>query len=391
MITVRRSAGRDGAPGHWIADIGYFDQAGQWTRTRRRCPVKSKQEAQIWATELHQKLSAGEAVPRKNARVPPVRPVVHPPVCAGDIEASGVLFEDFARRFMDFCASPIASRTGPNSKGELFQKRLILEQHLLPAFGKMRLHEIQSRHVDGYIVGKSTASDGKKPLSNGTIANHVIVLKRMFNLAYRWELIGRVPFISQPPKARKAEHCSAEEIRRLFEVAGDWQPYLILAFHCGLRTGEIQALQWRDVSLSPPRIRVCRAYSYGVVKTPKSGKPREIPLSPESAEILERARQGRKPGDFVVSGSEGQMITAGSIRGAVQRLVREAGIARHVSPHMLRHSFASHGLLRGVPLPVMQKWLGHSDISTTMIYVHSTSDETDHLIRSLDDVSKRAS
>jgi len=143
---------------------------------------------------------------------------------------------DFADEFMAFQASPAASRKGANKPGELREKRRVLDNHLIPSMGKLRLDEIRARHVDRYVTAKH-----KQGLSSSTITNHLIVLKRMLNVAKRWDLIERAPHIPTPKKPHRTDFLSTDESRLLLDAVPDsWKLVVLMALRTGLRLGELR-------------------------------------------------------------------------------------------------------------------------------------------------------
>jgi integrase/recombinase XerD len=142
---------------------------------------------------------------------------------------------------------------------------------------------------------------------------------------------------------------------------------LELMYATGLRVSELVSLELAHLNLNQGIVRV----------TGKGGKERLVPLGEESLAWLQRwLREGRSNlmggADcrevFVTARRKG--MTRQAFWHAIRRHAVRAGIERPVSPHMLRHSFATHLLNHGADLRVVQLLLGHSDLSTTQIYTH---------------------
>ncbi len=142
---------------------------------------------------------------------------------------------------------------------------------------------------------------------------------------------------------------------------------LELLYATGLRVSELVGLRRDDINLE-------RGY---VVVVGKGSKERAVPLGEVATatvrSYLERSRplllKGRECGALFVSGRRRQ-ITRQMFWERIKHYVRKAGITRTVSPHTLRHSFATHLLDNGADLRSVQAMLGHADISTTQIYTH---------------------
>lgn len=136
----------------------------------------------------------------------------------------------------------------------------------------------------------------------------------------------------------------------------------------GLRVSEVAQLKWENVDLIGQKARVLG----------KGNKWREIPLLPVTCQILNGLPQC---GDFVLTNEKGAPLHVRGLHRMIQRLGVEARLERPLHPHMLRHSFATHLLESGANLRAIQELLGHSQLSTTQIYTHTT---IDHLASVLD-------
>ena len=142
---------------------------------------------------------------------------------------------------------------------------------------------------------------------------------------------------------------------------------LELMYATGLRVSELVGLELTNINLNQGVVRVMG----------KGGKERLVPLGEESADWLKRYLEGARPELMKEADAPQVFVTnrkAGMTRQAfwyaIRRYSLKAGIDRDVSPHMLRHSFATHLLNHGADLRVVQLLLGHSDLSTTQIYTH---------------------
>ena len=142
---------------------------------------------------------------------------------------------------------------------------------------------------------------------------------------------------------------------------------LEVLYATGLRVSELVSLQLGQVNLRQGVIRVVG----------KGNKERLVPLGEEAVDWLEKfVCQGRaellrgSPMATLFPSRRGRMMTRQTFWHAVRRYALKAGIAKRLSPHVVRHAFATHLLNHGADLRVVQMLLGHSDISTTQIYTH---------------------
>lgn len=145
---------------------------------------------------------------------------------------------------------------------------------------------------------------------------------------------------------------------------------LEVLYACGLRVSELVGLTLADINLRQGVVRV----------TGKGGKERLVPLGEEAAQWLIRYVREARPSllkhqtgqlsDIVFPSVRGQQMTRQTFWHRIKHWALVAGIVKDISPHTLRHAFATHLLNHGADLRVVQLLLGHSDLSTTQIYTH---------------------
>lgn len=169
-------------------------------------------------------------------------------------------------------------------------------------------------------------------------------------------------------------YLTPDEVDRLIEQPDtstplglrDWTMLEVL-YATGLRVSELVSLKAADINLSGGYLTA----------TGKGGKQRLVPLGDRAAEAIRRYQQQSRPA-LARSGSPSRLFLNGR-GGSLSRVgfwkvlkgyVRKAGLRADVSPHVLRHSFATHLLERGADLRAIQMMLGHADLSTTQIYTH---------------------
>jgi len=267
-------------------------------------------------------------------------------------------FEKFAPEFLKTCGAI-------NKPSEVATKEMILRCHLVPAFGSLRLDAIRYAEIQDYASGK--VDEG---LSKKTVNNHLTVLRRLLVVAKKRKMIETVPeieWLKVPPQ--DFDYLDFGEAQRLIDAADEeWRPMITVAIKTGLRLGELIALRWReDVDLVKGQIRVRQSATRGVVTTPKSGKPREVDLGDEAIAALKAARHIRGPLVFCDEG--GRMLGKNEVKWPLWRACRKAGL-RQIGWHALRHTFASHLVMRGASVKAVQELLGHATLDMTMRYSH---------------------
>ena len=147
---------------------------------------------------------------------------------------------------------------------------------------------------------------------------------------------------------------------------------LELMYATGLRVSELINLKLQDIDLSQDIIR-----TFG-----KGSKERVIPIGDYAKEYLEKyiyeyrgSMLKRESCEYLFLNNHGKQMTRQGFFKIIKKIAKEKGINKELSPHTLRHSFASHLLKYGADLRTIQELLGHSDISTTQIYTHITNEE----------------
>ncbi len=171
---------------------------------------------------------------------------------------------------------------------------------------------------------------------------------------------------------------TVEEVTALLDAPGGDDPMrfrdramLELAYGAGLRVGEWTSVQVKDAMLDEGLIRV-----FG-----KGSKERLVPLGRSAItaiamylhDLRPRLERGEGKGILFLNARGSALSRMGAWK-IVRKHVERAGITKHVSPHTLRHSFATHLLEGGADLRAVQEMLGHADISTTQVYTHVNRD-----------------
>ena len=183
-------------------------------------------------------------------------------------------------------------------------------------------------------------------------------------------VVGQTDFSLRVPAKRSGrlpEPLARSEIRRLFAGARSRKHRVLLmtAYGGGFRAGELVRLQPHDIHSARMLIRIDQG---------KGRKDRYTLLSPQLLEELRAYWREYRPQTWLFEGAApGQHLTAGAAGKIFDQAKARAGIVHGHGIHSLRHSFATHLMEAGVPLPVIQRLLGHSSLTTTAKYLHVTS------------------
>jgi integrase/recombinase XerD len=213
-----------------------------------------------------------------------------------------------------------------------------------------------------------------KPRSTGRLVSS---LKRFFQFAVREGLRSDDPAADlESPKLPRSlpKSLSEAEVEALLAAPESAtaqglrdRAMLETLYASGLRASELVGLKTIQVSLDMGVVRVLG----------KGSKERLTPLGEEAVEWIERYQKEARPqllgarkSDALFVTTRGGPMTRQAFWGVVKRHALKAGIGRAISPHTLRHAFATHLINHGADLRVVQLLLGHSDISTTQIYTH---------------------
>lgn len=186
--------------------------------------------------------------------------------------------------------------------------------------------------------------------------------------------------IKLPKKEKKLPKVlSKEEILHIISCANNLKHRFMLSllYSAGLRVGELINLKIADLDLDRRMINI---------RSGKGHKDRYIGMARATCLMASQYLQAYQPSHFVFNGQTDIKYSASSVRGVVNGCVRRAKISKKVTPHMFRHSFATHLLESGINIRVIQEALGHANLSTTQIYTFVSRDSLSGLANPFDDM-----
>ena len=277
-----------------------------------------------------------------------------------------------------------------NTLIKMFLDHVSLERGLSPATREAYRGDLES--FDGWLTprGVSTFSavtrelildyllaERDRGLSVNSVSRRLVAIKVFFRfLQEEGMLDANVTDVMDSPRLWKVlpSVLSTREVERLLSAPVGDDRYRIrdraileLMYACGLRVSELCGLTLDDLHLDEMYLR-CLG---------KGRKVRVVPFGASATDRLEQYLREARP-DFAKDDSprhvfltyRGRPFSRKGIWLLIKTYARRAGIQKDISPHTLRHSFASHLLANGAPLRVIQEMLGHADIATTQVYTH---------------------
>lgn len=236
--------------------------------------------------------------------------------------------------------------------------------------------------IDEAMMARVVSELSRSGLAPRSLARHLSAIRGLFRFAHKERVVARDPstLLERPKMGRRLPRgLSLDEVTALLDTPDEETPrgrrdraMLHVMYAAGLRVSELCALSLDDIDRQRGVARV----------KGKGDKTRLVPLTPIALSLLdaytstERRAQPTERALFV--SPRGGRFTRQGLWKIVSHTARAAGITRPISPHQLRHSFATHLLRGGADLRLVSAMLGHADVATTEVYTHVTRD---HLAR----------
>lgn len=246
---------------------------------------------------------------------------------------------------------------------------------LFSDFIKKDLLLVDKKDIEKYIRGLNKSSK--------TISHVISSLKSFYNYYMRMGNINSNPTdeIDRPKIEKKIpEFLTLEEVSSLlnFKVNNEFEArnkaILELLYSSGLRISELTSLELSNIDLDECLVRVMG----------KGSKERIVPLGDYAIEALKeyiyfyRPMLNKNNSSYIFLNNRGGILSRQFIFKVIKEECIKKGIRKNVSPHTLRHTFATHLLKNGADLRIIQELLGHENLSTTQIYTHLTNDKLKH-------------
>ena len=245
-------------------------------------------------------------------------------------------------------------------------------KYLQKVEGITSFHDVTRMHIVNFLHHLKENNKSSK-----TMARHIASVRSFHQFLLRERVVEHDPsvHIETPQAERKLPKVlSIDEVEALLQIPKATSAFgirdkamLELLYATGLRVSELIELNITDVHLTMGFVRCIG----------KGNKERIIPLGSLAAEAIqhyiEKGRPellGKKTAEALFLNHHGNRLSRQGFWKILKRLAKEANIQKELTPHTLRHSFATHLLENGADLRAVQEMLGHADISTTQIYTH---------------------
>ncbi|MBF0488454.1 MAG: tyrosine-type recombinase/integrase [Nitrospirae bacterium] len=255
---------------------------------------------------------------------------------------NSLTIKDYTEEYLRWCDKNRSTGTYEKSKQVL--------KEFVSVVGNKDLASLKKKDMDSYVLYCQELNNA--PV---TINIKIRTLKAIISKAAEWEHIKISVFAGYKQlkfQKKLPQFLATEQIEAMFKLIGDNKMHKLafaLYIYTGMRRGEIQRLKWSDIQGDTL-----------VVKKAKSFKSRRIPIIPQLNKILSEYRQD--VGDIFD-------VQAPQIGRIMKRYLKQAGLS-DVKPHDLRHTVGSQLVMAGVDMRTVQELLGHSSITTTLIYSH---------------------
>ncbi|MFM9966876.1 MAG: site-specific tyrosine recombinase XerD [Burkholderiales bacterium] len=257
---------------------------------------------------------------------------------------------------------------------ESYRRDLRLFGDWMAEVGAKTLAQATEEDIAGYLAHRVSAKEAMRPSTQSRMLSS---LKRFYRHAVHKSQVDRDPTLrlDAPKQAQRIPKSLSEtQVEALLAAPHVETPsglrdraMLELIYACGLRVSELVSIKIAHIDLNAGVVRVLG----------KGSKERLVPLGAEAIDWLERFQAEARPkilmgrsSDFLFITARGEPMTRQAFWYLIKRHAALAIPGKNLSPHTLRHAFATHLLNHGADLRVLQLLLGHSDISTTQIYTH---------------------
>ena len=240
-------------------------------------------------------------------------------------------------------------------------------------FSKYDLKTLTTETINKYILNLIESKQISVSQQNQRINAIKFYYEKVLNREKQYYALHRPKKEFKLPKV-----LSKNEVKKIFDVTHNLKHkcILMLIYSAGLRRSELLNLTILDIDSERMLIHINSA---------KGKKDRVSILSQNLLRLLRRYYEKFKPKKYLFEGQPGEKYSASSVANILRKAANKAGIRKTVTPHMLRHSFATHLLEQGTDLRYIQELLGHNSSRTTEIYTHVSNKAINKINNPIDD------
>lgn len=351
------------------------DAWGEQWRYRKRVRLPDGTSVRIAGTPAVNTKRAAEEAERAH-----VERVLNPPAVVRARRLMSGVFDQFMTDYVTLAN---------NKESERESKRSAIARYLEPSLGHLYLDEVRGPTIVELQakLHRTPKLHGEGTISAKTVKNTLQILRKCLRWAESMEWIDKAPAI-QMPKIDEGEirFLESAELDALLDAVTPepvWLAAVLLGCDAGFRLGELRALRWTDLNEVTNKIVISRSRWRNVEGSPKSRKPRSVPMTKRLREALRAIRATKLRGPYVLSNAQGGAFGSEYLEQTMERLTRAAKVTE-CGWHTLRHTFITRLAMAGVPARTIQELAGHSSIVTTMKYMHVVKGAPDTAIAMLD-------
>ncbi len=277
-------------------------------------------------------------------------------------ESNNITLKHFATKILSYVQSSFTKSTYI-----LYKTSLI---YLMDFLGvNIYISQISTADIDTF------KNECLKSLAPPTVNIHLRNISASFNLAVKWKLLNVNPAkeVSKLKELQREKSIfEQDQLNKLIETIDKPEIKILVLFgyYTGCRLSELLNLQWSDIDLTRNTITIKNKETF---KT-KTGRIRKIPVSSKLRFIINNMKITTS-NDYLFNTSKGKPYTKDYAGEIVRKAIRKAGLPHSLHFHCLRHTFITELLRKGVSIYYVSRLAGHSNISTTMGYIHTDTDD----------------
>jgi len=267
-------------------------------------------------------------------------------IYSGNFVSKTITFKDFMEKY--YIPKELSHRTG-YIRVEKYKAKMLID-----FFGKKSLDKFSD-----FDIARLRSMRKESGISDNTIKKDIYLLTNTIRYAIKWGFLGKYPFSpinikvqQKPPVFFK----SLIEINDFLSHVGIYyiKDFCIICLNLGLRKSEALSLKWSDINLNSRKVTIAETKNYTL---------RVIPINDA---LFNHFRQMKRFGEFAISRKNGSRYTR--IDDAFKAVAKASGYK--VTPHSLRHTFATHHLQAGMSIKTLQYYMGHKRLEQTEHYLH---------------------